>query len=62
MFVKSPVEDEKGILSGSEEIQYLLVPGSSLPVPDMYVWRTVYPYETIVNAPPKFKELAAEYR
>lgn len=61
LFVKSPVADEKEFCAAAKKYNILIVPGSSFACPG-YV-RIAYgvSYGTIVNALPKFKELAKEY-
>ena len=62
LFVKSPVEDEKEFCQAAKKYNILLVPGSSFACPGYVRLAYCVSYETIVNALPKFKELAAEYR
>ncbi|WP_282923824.1 pyridoxal phosphate-dependent aminotransferase [Mediterraneibacter massiliensis] len=62
LFVKSPVEDEKKFCQAAKKYNILLVPGSSFACPGYVRLAYCVSYETIVNALPKFKELAAEYR
>lgn len=61
LFVKSPVEDEKAFCEAAKKYHVLLVPGSSFGCPGYVRIAYCVAYETIVNALPKFKELAAEY-
>lgn len=61
LFVKSPVEDEKAFCEAAKKYHVLLVPGSSFGCPGYVRIAYCVAYETIVNALPKFKELAEEY-
>lgn len=61
LFVKSPVEDEKTFCEAGKKYNILMVPGSSFACPGYVRLAYCVSYETIVNALPKFKELAKEY-
>ncbi len=61
LFVKSPVEDEKAFCAAAKKYNILIVPGSSFGCPGYVRMAYCVAYETIVNALPKFKELAKEY-
>ena len=61
LFVKSPVEDEKEFCEAAKKYNILIVPGSSFGCPGYVRMAYCVAYETIVNALPKFKELAKEY-
>lgn len=61
MFVKSPVSDEKQFCEAAKKYNILIVPGSSFGCPGFVRIAYCVAYETIVNALPKFKELAKEY-
>lgn len=61
LFVKSPVEDEKAFCEAGKRYNILMVPGSSFACPGYVRLAYCVSYETIVNALPKFKELAKEY-
>lgn len=61
LFVKSPVEDEKAFCAAGKKYNILMVPGSSFACPGYVRLAYCVSYETIVNALPKFKELAKEY-
>ncbi|MDO5539284.1 MAG: pyridoxal phosphate-dependent aminotransferase [Eubacteriales bacterium] len=61
LFVKSPVEDEKAFCDAAKKYHLLIVPGSSFACPGYVRLAYCVAYETIVNALPKFKELAKEY-
>lgn len=61
LFVKSPVEDEKTFVAEAKKRNILIVPGSSFGCPGYVRLAYCVSYETIVNALPKFKELAKEY-
>lgn len=61
LFVKSPVEDEKAFCAAAKEYNILIVPGSSFGCPGFVRIAYCVAYETIVNALPKFKELAKEF-
>ena len=61
LFVKSPVEDEKAFCEAGKKYNILMVPGSSFACPGYVRLAYCVSYETIVNALPKFKELAKEY-
>ena len=60
LFVKSPVEDEKAFCEAGKKYNILMVPGSSFACPGYVRLAYCVSYETIVNALPKFKELAKE--
>lgn len=61
LFVKSPVENEKEFCEAAKKYNILIVPGSSFGCPGYVRMAYCVSYETIVNALPKFKELAKEY-
>lgn len=61
LFMKSPVENEKEFCSAAKELNILIVPGSSFGCPGYVRIAYCVAYETIVNALPKFKELAERY-
>lgn len=61
LFVKSPVEDEKEFCAVAKKYHILMVPGSSFACPGYVRLAYCVSHETIVNALPKFKELAKEY-
>ena len=61
LFVKSPIEDEKEFCAAAKKYNILIVPGSSFGCPGYVRMAYCVAYETIVNALPKFKELAKEY-
>lgn len=61
LFVKSPVENEKEFCEAAKKYNILIVPGSSFGCPGYVRMAYCVAYETIVNALPKFKELAKEY-
>lgn len=61
LFVKSPVEDEKEFCAAAKKYNILMVPGSSFACPGYVRLAYCVSHETIVNALPKFKELAKEY-
>ena len=61
LFVKSPIEDEKAFCAAAKKHNILIVPGSSFGCPGFVRMAYCVAYETIVNALPKFKELAKEY-
>lgn len=62
LFVKSPVPDEKKFCAAAKKYHILIVPGSSFGCPGYVRMAYCVSYETIVNALPKFKELAKEYQ
>ena len=62
LFVKSPVADEKEFCNTAKKYNILIVPGSSFGCPGYVRMAYCVAYETIVNALPKFAELAKEYR
>lgn len=61
LFVKSPTPDEKAFCAAAKKYNILIVPGSSFGCPGFVRMAYCVAYETIVNALPKFKELAKEY-
>ena len=61
LFVKSPVPDEKEFCAAAKKYNILIVPGSSFACPGYVRIAYCVSYDTIVNALPKFKELAKEY-
>ncbi len=61
LFVKSPIEDEKEFCAAAKKYHLLIVPGSSFACPGYVRLAYCVSYETIVNALPKFEELAKEY-
>ena len=61
LFVKSPIEDEKAFVAAAKKYNILIVPGSSFGCPGFVRMAYCVAYETIVNALPKFKELAKEF-
>lgn len=61
LFVKSPVENEKEFCEAAKKYNILIVPGTSFGCPGYVRMAYCVAYETIVNALPKFKELAKEY-
>lgn len=61
LFVKAPIEDEKAFCEAAKKYNILLVPGSSFGCPGYVRIAYCVAYETIVNALPKFAELAKEY-
>lgn len=61
LFVKSPVEDEKAFCQAAKKYNILVVPGSSFGCPGYVRMAYCVAHETIVNALPKFRELAKEY-
>ena len=61
LFVKSPVPDEKEFCAAAKKYNILIVPGSSFACPGYVRIACCVSYDTIVNALPKFKELAKEY-
>ena len=61
LFVKSPVENEKEFCEAAKKYNILIVPGSSFGCPGYVRMAYCVAYETIINALPKFKELAKEY-
>ena len=61
LFVKSPIADEKAFCTAAKKYNILIVPGSSFGCPGFVRMAYCVAYETIVNALPKFKELAKEY-
>ena len=61
LFMKAPVENEKEFCNAAKEFHILIVPGSSFGCPGYVRIAYCVAYETIVNALPKFKELAKKY-
>ena len=61
LFVKSPIENEKEFCEAAKKYNILIVPGSSFGCSGYVRMAYCVAYETIVNALPKFKELAKEY-
>lgn len=61
LFMKSPIADEKEFCRQAKEFHILLVPGSSFGCGGYVRIAYCVSYETIVNALPKFKELAKKY-
>ena len=61
LFVKSPVPDEKEFCAAAKKYNILIVPGSPFACPGYVRIAYCVSYDTIVNALPKFKELAKEY-
>ena len=61
LFVKSPVADEKEFVNAAKKYNVLIVPGSSFGCPGYVRIAYCVAYETIVNALPKFAEVAKEY-
>lgn len=62
MFVKAPEEDDRAFCEKAKKYNILIVPGSAFGCPGYVRIAYCVSYETIVNALPKFRELAAEYR
>jgi len=60
LFMKSPIEDEKVFCEMAKKYNILIVPGSSFACPGYVRIAYCVSYETIVNALPKFAELAGE--
>ena len=61
LFVKSPVADEKAFCEAGKKYNILMVPGSSFACPGYVRLAYCVSYDTIVNALPEFKKLAAVY-
>lgn len=61
LFVKSPIENEKEFCEAAKKYNILIVPGSSFACPGYVRLAYCVSYETIVNALPKFKELAKDF-
>lgn len=61
LFVKAPLEDEKVFCAAAKKYNILMVPGSSFGCPGFVRIAYCVAYETIVNALPKFRELAKEF-
>lgn len=61
LFMKSPVTNEKAFCETAKKYNLLLVPGSSFACPGFVRIAYCTSYETIINALPKFAELAKEY-
>ena len=62
LFMKTPIKDEKTFSQEAKKYNLLLVPGSSFGCAGYVRIAYCVAYETIVNALPKFKELAKEYQ
>ena len=62
LFVKSPIANEKEFCEAAKKYNLLLVAGSAFGCPGYVRMAYCVAYETIANALPKFKELAAEYK
>ena len=62
LFMKTPIKDEKTFCQEAKKYNLLLVPGSSFGCAGYVRIAYCVAYETIVNALPKFKELAKEYQ
>ena len=62
LFMKTPIKDEKTFCQEAKKYNLLLVPGSSFGCAGHVRIAYCVAYETIVNALPKFKELAKEYQ
>ncbi len=60
LFMKSPIEEEKVFCEMAKKYNILIVPGSSFACPGYVRIAYCVAYETIVNALPKFAELAGE--
>lgn len=61
LFMKTPTENEAEFCSAAKEYNILIVPGTSFGCPGYVRIAYCVAYETIVNALPKFKELAKRY-
>lgn len=61
LFVKSPTPDEKEFVEQGKQYHILMVPGSSFACPGYVRLSYCVSYDTIKNALPQFKKLAAEY-
>lgn len=61
LFMKSPIEDEKEFCRQAKELHLLFVPGGSFGCGGYVRIAYCVSYETIINALPKFKELAKKY-
>ena len=61
LFMKTPTENEAEFCSAAKEYNILVVPGTSFGCPGYVRIAYCVAYETIVNALPKFKELAKKY-
>lgn len=61
LFVKSPIANEKEFCEAAKKYNLLLVAGSAFGCPGYVRMAYCVAYETIANALPKFKELAADY-
>ena len=59
--MKTPTENEAEFCSAAKEYNILVVPGTSFGCPGYVRIAYCVAYETIVNALPKFKELAKKY-
>lgn len=62
LFVKSPVADEKAFCQAAKKYNLLLVPGSSFACPGYVRLAYCVAHRTIVDALPKFGELARDYQ
>ncbi len=61
LFMKSPIDNEKEFCQAAKKYHILIVPGSSFGCPGFVRIAYCVAYETIVNALPKFQQLAQEY-
>lgn len=61
LFMKSPIEDEREFCNAAKEYRILVVPGRSFGCSGYVRIAYCVSYETIVNALPKFRELAKRY-
>ena len=61
LFLRSPEEDEKAFCAKAKAYNLLLVPGSSFACPGFVRIAYCVAHETIVNAMPAFRKLAADY-
>ncbi|RGH41627.1 pyridoxal phosphate-dependent aminotransferase [Firmicutes bacterium AM41-5BH] len=61
LFVKSPIDDEKGFCNEAKKYNILIVPGSSFACPGYVRMAYCVSYETIVNSLPEFAKLAKQY-
>ena len=62
LWMKSPIEDDRVFCEEAKKYHLLMVPGSSFGGSGYVRLAYCVSYETICNALPKFKELAAEYK
>lgn len=62
LFVKSPMQDEREFCALGKKYNILMVPGSSFGCPGYVRLAYCVAYETIINALPKFRELAEEIK